>query len=297
MQSNALIVSGFILLAGFIWMQANREEKRDVLLQTRKFFGDVLTTTQKPNAYWQHYLDGLQTELNRIGLEKIAVAKYAKFVPVGALLFLMITHFVFGVPYWIGATMAALLLLLPRQLVAELSARYVVNIRKRLIADVIDPGMHALGSGTLEEVCVEIEREAKSPVIRREFKYINELGKAPGDWNVARAMLIRARMLGIPEFETLAILTAEGQRYNAKLTEIWRTTHTALADKVQTQSSLLADIAIYRMVAMVMFLALVTVITFGYRLLHAQGIIQFGLFLTLISFFVGISQVANTKNV
>lgn len=297
MENNALIVSALILLAGYIWFQSKRKDRQDVLMRTRKFFGEVATNAKKPKAYWQRYLEELQTDLNRIGFEKISVEKYAKYVPMNGLLFLFVTHFVFGVPYWLGGTIAILLLLLPRQLVSELSARYVVNIRKRLIADVINPGMHLLGSGTLEEVCEEIEREAKSPVIRREFKYINELGKAPGNWNVARAMLIRARILDIPEFETLAVLTAEGRQYNAKLTEIWRETHKALADKVQMQSSLMADVAIYRSVALTLFLVLAAVITFGYRLLHAQGVIQLGLFITLISFFIGVSQVAKTKNV
>ena len=293
----ALLVTALILLAGLSWMFAYRIERYRVRQHVQHFFGEVIDHVKKPKVHWQHYLDGLQTDLNRIGLEKFDVAKYAKYVPVGLLIFLGGSQFIFGVPIWIGGTMAALLLLLPHQVVSELSARYIITIRKRLIADVISPGIHALVSGSLEDVCEEIEKDAKSPIIRREFAYINELGHAPGDWNVAKAMLVRAQALHIPEFETLANVTMEGQRHNAKLTEIWRDAHDALTDKVQAQSSLLADISIYRTVGMVLFLALVFVVTFDYPQLHVHGVIQLGLLITLISYFIGVSQVAKTNHV
>jgi hypothetical protein len=294
---TALLVTTLILLAGLSWMFAYRAERHHVRQHVQYFFGEVIDRVKMPKAYWQRYLEGLQTDLARIGLEKFSVAKYAKYVPVGLLVFLGGSRFVFGVPIWIGGTMAVLLLLLPRQVVSELSARYIITIRKRLIADVISPGIHALGSGSLEDVCEEIAKDAKSPIIRREFAYINELGRAPGDWNVAKAMMVRAQALHIPEFETLAKLTSEGQRHNAKLTEIWRDAHDALTDKVQAQSSLLADISIYRTVGTILFLTLVFVVTFGYPQLHVHGAIQLGLFITLISYFIGVSQVAKTKHV
>lgn len=251
---------------------------------------------QKKSSYWQRYLDKLQVDLNRIGLE-FSVAKYAKYVPVGMLLFVLITRYASGVPLWLGITMAVLLILLPRLVVTELSTRYVINVRKRLILDVINPGIHALTNGTLEEACAEIEREATSPMIRREFKYINELGKAPGDMSVARAMLLRARELGIPEFETLAITTMEGERYNAKLTDVWRDIRQALYDKVQTQNSIQSEVSTFRFVAIGLFLAAVMVVVFGYRSFHLHGPIQIGVFVTLIAYFIGISQVAKTTEV
>jgi len=292
---DAILVFLFIVLAGLAWAQARHVERREVLLRTRRFFQDILLL-QKKSSYWQRYLDKLQIDLNRIGLE-VSVAKYAKYVLPATFMFVLLTHFVFGVPLWIAFTMGVLLLLLPRQFVSELSARYVVNVRKRLIMDVINPGIHALTSGTLEETCAEIEREAKSTMIRREFRYINELGRAPGDMNVARAMQIRAKELGILEFETLATVTMEGQRYNAKLTEVWRDIRKALSDKVQIQNSILAEVSVYRLVAMVLFLGVTLFTIFGYQSLHIHGALQIGVFITLISYFVGVSQVAKTNQV
>lgn len=251
---------------------------------------------QKKSSYWQRYLERLQIDLNRIGFE-VSVAKYAKYVPVGILLFLALTHYASGVPYWLSFTIAILLILLPRIIVSELSARYVINVRKRLILDVINPGIHALTNGTLEDACEEIEREAKSPMIRREFKYINELGKAPGDMSVARAMLLRAKELGIPEFETLAITTMEGQRYNAKLTDVWRDIRQALYDKVQTQNTIQSEVSTFRFVALGLFIVAVLFVVFGYRDLRIHGVIQVGVFVTLVSYFIGISQVAKTTEV
>ena len=292
---DALAVSLCILLAGLLWNQAWHTERREVMLRTRQFFGNRIAV-QKKSSYWQRYLQQLQTQLNRIGVN-VSVAQYARYVPVGMVLFISITHFVFGVPMWIGLTMSVLLLLLPRQIVAELSARYVIQVRKRLILDVINPGIHALTNGTLEDACAEIEREAKSPMIRREFQYINELGKAPGDMNVAKAMWIRARELGIAEFETLAIATLEGERYNAKLTEVWRDIRQALSDKVQAQNSLLSALSTYRMAAMVLFVASLLFIVFGYERLHIHGVMQVGVVMTLVSYFIGVSQVAKTNHV
>lgn len=291
----AFIVTICILLAGLFWSQAGHVERREVLLRTRRFFGD-LVALKKKSSYWQKYLRELQTQLNRIGLE-ISVAKYARYVPAAVVLFLAMTRFVFGVPLWIGCTMVVLLLLLPRQIVAELSARYVIKIRKRLILDVINPGIHALTTGTLEEACLEIERDAKSPMIRREFKAINELGRAPGDMSVGKAMLLRAQELGIPEFETLAITTLEGARYNAKLTEVWRDIRQALSDKVQAQNSLLSAISTYRIIAMMLFIGIVFFTVFGYQRLHIHGPMQVGVFITLVSFFFGVSQIAKTNQV
>jgi Flp pilus assembly protein TadB len=291
---TALAVGALIFLSGVFWWGARTAERREVLLRTRQFFGDLLQV-QKKNSFWQRYLTKLQTDLNRIGL-KVDVYRYARYVPVGGLLFIGISRLAFGVPVWLGFTMVVLLLLLPRQIVAELSNRYVVKLRKRLMMDVINPGIHVLNSGTIEDVCEEIERETTSPTIRREFSYINELGRAPGDMSVAKAMMIRARDLHIPEFEALAVLTYEGERYNANLPELWRDTRKALADKIQTQNALLSEISIYRMIAIVLFLAIVAVATVGYRPLHIHGVMQLGLFITLISSFFGVSQVAKTTN-
>lgn len=292
---DALIVSICIVLAGLLWSQARHVERKEVLNRTRRFFGDLMLV-QKKSSYWQRYLERLQIDLNRIGFE-VSVAKYAKYVPVGILLFLALTHYASGVPYWLSFTIAILLILLPRIIVSELSARYVINVRKRLILDVINPGIHALTNGTLEDACEEIEREAKSPMIRREFKYINELGKAPGDMSVARAMLLRAKELGIPEFETLAITTMEGQRYNAKLTDVWRDIRQALYDKVQTQNTIQSEVSTFRFVALGLFIVAVLFVVFGYQDLRIHGVIQVGVFVTLVSYFIGISQVAKTTEV
>lgn len=292
---DALIVSICIVLAGLLWNQARYVERKEILLRTRRFFGNVMLVRKK-SSYWRRYLDKLQVDLKRIGLE-FSVAKYAKYIPVGMLLFVLLTRYVSGVPLWLGISMAVLLILLPRLVVTELSARYIINVRKRLILDVINPGIHALTNGTLEEACAEMEREATSPVIRREFKYINELGKAPGDMSVARAMLLRAKELGIPEFETLAIATMEGERYNAKLTDVWRDIRQALYDKVQTQNAIQSEVSTFRFVAMGLFLAAVMGVVFGYRSFHLHGPIQIGVFVTLIAYFIGISQVAKTTEV
>lgn len=292
---DALIVSICIVLAGLLWSQARHVERKEVLNRTRRFFGDLMLV-QKKSSYWQRYLERLQIDLNRIGFE-VSVAKYAKYVPVGILLFLALTHYASGVPYWLSFTIAILLILLPRIIVSELSARYVINVRKRLILDVINPGIHALTNGTLEDACEEIEREAKSPMIRREFKYINELGKAPGDMSVARAMLLRAKELGIPEFETLAITTMEGQRYNAKLTDVWRDIRQAIYDKVQTQNTIQSEVSTFRFVALGLFIVAVLFVVFGYQDLRIHGVIQVGVFVTLVSYFIGISQVAKTTEV
>ncbi|SFU96186.1 hypothetical protein SAMN05421543_115103 [Alicyclobacillus macrosporangiidus] len=153
-----------------------------------------------------------------------------------------------------------------------------------------------LHSATIEDACAEIEREATSPLIRREFQYINELGRAPGNINVAKAMILRAQELGIREFETLAVLTYEGQRYNASLTELWRDIREALAVKIQTQNAIFSEISMYRIIAIGLFLAILVVATVGYRPLHIHGAMQFGLVITLISYFTGVSQVAKTTN-
>ncbi|WP_157067110.1 MULTISPECIES: hypothetical protein [Alicyclobacillus] len=291
---TALAVGALIFLSGVFWWGARAAEKRAVLLRTRQFFGDLLQV-QKKTSFWQRYLTTLQTDLNRIGL-KVDVYRYARYVPIAGLVFIGISRLAFGVPLWLGLTMVVLLVLLPRQIVAELSNRYVVNLRKRLLMDVINPGIHVLHTGSIEDACEEIERETTSPMIRREFKYINELGRAPGDMSVAKAMMIRAQELHIPEFETLAVLTYEGQRYNASLPDLWRDTRQALAEKIQTQNAILSEISIYRLIAIGLFLAIVAVATVGYRPLHIHGIMQIGLFITLISSFVGVSQVAKTTN-
>ncbi|MCL6633555.1 MAG: hypothetical protein K6T63_13105 [Alicyclobacillus herbarius] len=291
----ALAVGALIFLGGVLWWGARAAERREILLRTQRFFDDLIRV-QKKTSFWQRYLTKLQTDLDRIGL-KVDVYRYARYVPIAGLAFIGITRLAFEVPLWLGLTMVVLLVLLPRQIVSELSNRYVVKLRKRLLIDVINPGIHVLNAGSIEDACEEIERATTSPTIQREFRYINELGHAPGNMGVSQAMMMRAQELHIPEFETLAVLTYEGQRYNASLPELWRDIRRALADKIQTQNAILSEVSIYRMIAIALFLAIVVVATVGYRPLHIHGVMQVGLFITLISAFFGVSQVAKTTNV
>ncbi|SFV07032.1 hypothetical protein [Alicyclobacillus macrosporangiidus] len=126
-----LAVGVLIFLSGVFWWGSRLVERNEILLRTRKFFGDVLQVRNK-TSYWQRYLTKLQTDLNRIGI-KMDVHHFARYVPVVGILFIGIARLVFGVPVWIGVIMVVLLLLLPRQIVAELSSRYVVKLRKRLL--------------------------------------------------------------------------------------------------------------------------------------------------------------------
>ena len=293
---NAVVTFGCILLAWAFWLQAQQATRKEVLQRTKAFFGNVVLVKNK-TSYWQRYINQLQTELNRIYIN-VQVAKYAKYVPIGMVAFILITHFVFGVSAILTMTMAVLLLLLPRKIVAELSARHVIKIRKRLIIDVITPGIHSLNTGNLHAATEEIEHDpSTSELIRREFEYINDLGRAPGDMDVAKAMTIRAKELGISEFTTLSILTMEGQRYNARLTEVWRDIHGALSDKVRTHTAIAAELSAYRWAAIGLFLFVIVFVIFGYRAMHIHGAMQFGIMITLISYFAGISQMTKATQI
>ena len=293
---NAVVTFGCILLAWAFWLQAKQATRKEILQRTRAFFGKVVLVKNK-TSYWQRYIDQLQTELNRIYIN-VQVAKYARYVPITMVAFILITHFVFGVSAILTLTMAILLLLLPRKIVAELSARHVIRIRKRLIIDVITPGIHTLNTGNLHAATEEIQHDpSTSELIRREFEYINDLGRAPGDMDVAKAMTIRAKELGISEFTTLSILTMEGQRYNARLTEVWRDIHHALSDKVRTHTAIAAELSAYRWAAIGLFLFVIVFVIFGYRAMHIHGAMQFGIMITLISYFAGISQMTKATQI
>lgn len=293
-MESTLAVGVMIFLSGVFWWGARAWEQKELIIRTRHFFGTLLHAEKKPSV-WQRYLTKLQTDLTRIGIG-IQVQQIARYVPIVMIIFVAVSRYGFGVPIWLGITMGVLLILLPRQIVAELSTRYAIKFRRRLLMDVINPGIHILHAGSIEEACREIEREATSPLIRREFRWINEVANGPGDIHVAQAMMHRAKDINVREFETLAMLTQEGQRYNASLTELWKDTRQALADKIQTQNAILSEVSIYRMVAIVLFLAIVLVATVGYRSLHIHGMMQIGLFLTLVSSFIGVSQIAKTTN-
>ncbi|WP_206922675.1 hypothetical protein [Alicyclobacillus suci] len=293
-MTAAVGVSILILVAVWLLGEAKRTERRRVLTQTRQFFGNVVMLGKR-TSYWQRYLDNLQTQLNRIGVT-LPVRKYGKYAIVGLFMLVLFTHEVMRIPITISLTVAFLLLLFPRQIVGELSSRYVVKLRKRLLVDVIEPGMHVLKSSSLHELCQEIEQEAKSPVIRREFRYINELGRVPG-MDVGKAMKIRAQTLGLKEFELLSTVTIEGSQWNARLTEVWAVIHKLLSEKVKTQNEIAASVSMYRMVAMGLFLAAVVAVVFAWPLMHVHGVAQVGFFILLVSYFVGISQVVKTKEV
>lgn len=293
-MNAAFGVTILILLSVVIWRESRRTERRQVLARTRKFFGNAVLITKK-TSYWQRYLNKLQVQLNRIGIE-IPVHKYSRYALLGAFVFVLVTHAFAHLPWTLAVTIAVLFLLFPQQIVAELSSRYVVKVRHRILVDVLKPGLHALHTGALNEVCAQIEVEAKSPVIRREFKFINELGQAP-NMNVGQAMLIRAQALGIRELEILAKATIEGQTWNHKLTNVWSDVYKVLEKKVRTQNQIQAAVSIYRLIAICLFLAAVFVVVFAYPMLHIHGAVKLGVFVTLICYFIGISQVVKTKEV
>lgn len=292
-MQTALIVAFCIVFSATLWRQAKQADRQERVTRTRKFFDNVVSVAKK-TSFWGRYLQQLQVEINRLGFN-IPVMKYARYLPLAVLAFVGVTYFVFHVSLLLTITMTVLLLMLPRKLLAEVSSRRVIKIRKRLVLDVITPGIQTLRSGDLNDVCHEIENDPDtSELIRREFKYINDLGHAPGDMDVARAMVIRAKELGISEFVTLALVTMEGQRYNSRLTDVWTDIQQALSDRIKIQAEIATELSAYRWAAIGLFLALVLFIIFGYHLLHIHGLMQFGMFITLVAYFYGISAVVKT---
>ena len=291
MQYSPYIVGGLILIAGVLFLEAKRAREMEAVNRVKSFFGKAVHVAHK-ESFWQKYLANLRSDLSRIGIQ-VTVQKMQTWI-FGTLAGFFLVSVIAKVPIQISLTMVVLLALLPRLIVRELSLRYLINFRKHLVLDVIQTGTQALQSGAaLEEVLAEIEQDALSPVIKKEFRLINEYGAAKGI-DVAEAMLYRAQMLDIDEFTTLARLTQEGKRRNASLARIWKITGATLWEKIKQQNAIQSAVSAFRMMAIVLFVGLIFFITFGYHALHIHGALQVGVLITLVSYFFGITQIVKT---
>ena len=291
MQYTPYIVGGLILIAGILFLEAKRAREVEAVNRVKAFFGKTIHVTHK-ESFWKKYLANLHSDLSRIGIQ-VTVQKMQTWI-FGILAGFFLVSLVARVPIQISLTMVVLLTLLPRQIVRELSLRYLINFRKHLVLDVIQTGTQALQSGAvLEEVLAEIEQDALSPVIKNEFRIINEYGAAKGV-DVAEAMLFRAEMLNIDEFTTLSRLTLEGKRRKASLARVWKVTGATLWEKIKQQNAIQSAVSAFRLMAIVLFVALILFITFGYHALHIHGALQLGVLITLVSYFFGITQIVKT---
>lgn len=290
-MSIALIVTVLGGLAVLLVHQSRQASQREYLAQLRAFFGET-RWMRRPDTWWRRYWRTLDTDLQRIGI-RIPIRTLERGYGPLAVLFVLGATMVLHLSILLTLTVLVLCTLLPRQVVSELSARYLVRLRRALLRDVLDTGIVTLHSGTLEEACSEIEKSAVSPVIRREFRIINELGQAPG-MRLVDAFVLRAEKLGVDDVTLLARLTKEAEQRNASLSALWSETRHVMALQIRTHEQIAQQNSLFRTVAMGLFVALVLFVLFGSASLHLSPLLQLGEWVTLIVFFIGVSQMAKT---
>lgn len=287
-----LISSGLLGVAVLLVFSSREVSEREQVGRIRKWFGNVVHYRKRPNL-WQKYMRNLARDAARANVP-FDMAKWSKRIPIiaavvfGVLLLL-------GLPAWLAATLIVLLAMFPRQWLREIANRHVIAFRRDFLKEAIQIGIHALAKAELEDACREIEKQATSKAIKREFQFVNQMGKAPG-MTVAEAMIDRARELGIREYKTLAIATYEGKQRKASLKDVWKDTERNLQRYVSAQNAMAAQTGMYRMAAMLLFLGAWGTVAFGYRAMHPKGVFQIGIAITLVSFFFGVIQISKSTD-
>ncbi|MFD1676061.1 hypothetical protein [Alicyclobacillus fodiniaquatilis] len=282
--------AGLIALAILLFFFSREVSQQEQIGNIRQWFGNVILV-RRQESFWQKYMRNLARDAARANVP-FNVEVWNKRIPIiGVVLFGVLM--LLGIPPWIAVVLIALLALFPRQVLKEIANRHVIAFRKDFLKEAIQIGIHALSKARLEDACREIEKQATSKAIKREFHFVNEMGKAPG-MTVAQAMVDRANELGVREYKTLSAATFEGQKRNANLREVWKDTEQSLMRYVSAQNAMASQTGMYRMAGMFLFIGAWVVVAFGYRAMHIKGIFQLGVVITLVSFFFGALQVSKS---